>query len=335
MAQRAAAGLQSLSRSWRKRLRRVAIAALVLVALDSVIWAAGCLVLERVSDGAAPVLASQGWAVAKGVGRWSGWPVACAIEWPDVALTAAPGVFPPGLDWRVERLRLELGVTRPRTALLRVFGAQWLSMAGVPGITGRADSFVTEVDLTGTRPPRTEARQFVAALPGGTATIGEADFEVLPSGWAIGARDAALPGMPFPIKALAAQVAVAPPFPAGIDPAASARAWRNAGGRIQLERSALLWGPLAASATGTLGLTEELQPEGDGQLLSTGAGDLIEALARAGTISRGEAVASRAVLAIVSAPQTGGALTVPMLLHGGVLSVAGVPVLRFAPLRIE
>ena len=62
------------------------------------------------------------------------------------------------------------------------------------------------------------------------------------------------------------------------------RAWRDAGGIIQLRESAIAWGPLGAKGEGTLALDQAMQPLAAGTVRIAGLGQTLSALSAAGVV---------------------------------------------------
>lgn len=108
---------------------------------------------------------------------------------------------------------------------------------------------------------------------------------------------------------------------------ASVRAWNDNSGVFEFDHLDLIWGPLALSAKGTVGLTADLQPEGafsgkvdglDATLDRLAEGDLIEPRQQAMLRS------SISVLARPSGVMGGSAPIVPISLQSGALYLGPV-----------
>ena len=80
----------------------------------------------------------------------------------------------------------------------------------------------------------------------------------------------------------------------------AATAWRDAGGTIELDKLRLEWGAVAATATGTLALDQELQPEGALSGSVEGFDQLLGALVRSGAISAKNAGVARLALIVLA-----------------------------------
>ncbi len=176
-------------------------------------------------------------------------------------------------------------------------------------------------------------RRFAA----GTLSISAIDLALMPTG-----VDADLTGIALPngsggalspqVDALHVTAVTTRPFPNAPTPDASARAWRDAGGRVALGPASLRWGPLAALGQGSVGLDDQLQPDAAGTVDASGLPDLLDALARSGAVPGPAASAAKAVLAVLSAPSGGKSVHLPVVLSRGILSVARYPLLRVPPL---
>jgi len=115
------------------------------------------------------------------------------------------------------------------------------------------------------------------------------------------------------------------------DAKALAASWRASGGSLRIQDFQLLWGPLDFSASGTLALDENLQPEGEGNAHAVGYAETLDALATHAAISRSAATAAKAVLSLLASyPADGGApsVDVPLTLKDRTLAMHQVPLLR-------
>ncbi len=82
--------------------------------------------------------------------------------------------------------------------------------------------------------------------------------------------------------------------------AEAAAAWRDAGGTIELDRLRLLWGGLAATATGTMALDHELQPIGKLSGAVQGYDRILTALVERGQMRSTDASLARIALAMLA-----------------------------------
>ncbi len=91
-------------------------------------------------------------------------------------------------------------------------------------------------------------------------------------------------------------------------------AWRDDGGTIELEDGSLRWGPLAASANGTLALDEALQPIGAMTAIIEGHNAIIDAFVANGSLRPGDASFAKTFLGLMAKPGADGRkrLTLPL-----------------------
>lgn len=289
---------------------------------------------------AAAEAAGEGWRLSFGPPRRSGWPTAAELVLPAVAVEGSELVFPPGLTWTAARVRVRLGISQPTSVLISAEGEQTVGTSGVPRIPFRARGFVVTAALAGANPATASIAELEARLPAGSLRIAAALLAFPPDGLVADIHDLSVPNgaggeLGPPIEQVHVRAEATQPFPRGPTPAASARAWRAAGGRIDLRKVALRWGPLTATGRVSIALDEELQPGADGVIEATGLVGLIDQLAGSGVLPPGAATAGKAVVAILAAPAGAGPIRLPVQLRAGVLSVAGFPLLRLPPLVWE
>ena len=126
---------------------------------------------------------------------------------------------------------------------------------------------------------------------------------LLPPGSAPGPGDATGPAVGVlgrAVETARLELELTGPVPPGRGPAAKAEAWRDGGGTLELRGLELRWGPLAATGAATLTLDEALQPMGAGTLRVAGAGEVLQAAAQAGLLTRQAAATGRGVLRLLS-----------------------------------
>jgi hypothetical protein len=126
------------------------------------------------------------------------------------------------------------------------------------------------------------------------------------------------------------------PPPATPD-AAGLRAWRDAGGTIDLTDLLLRWGPLRLSASGTAALDAQMQPEGAFSVQLTGIDPAIDALAAAGWIKPGPAGFAKLGLGLASKPGPDGTPTVksPLTIQNRRISLGPVKVGEVPELKLD
>ena len=109
------------------------------------------------------------------------------------------------------------------------------------------------------------------------------------------------------IERLTVEGNLAGPVPNARTLAERVGAWRDGDGTLELQRFALIWGPLDLTASARLSLDTQLQPMGTGSVRAVGYGETLDALAAHGAISKSSALAAKAVLSLLAHnPEDGG-----------------------------
>ena len=322
---------------WRRPVLGAFIAVLLLLALDTIAWVLAC---KRLDAGFADAVAQgqqNGWTVTAGRSRWSGWPVAAEVELPSVMARAGPFVFPSDLLWTADLVRLRLEPFRPTLLAILVAGRQTVAASGVPVIPFQSRRFAVAIDLTGRAPARATIAGLEAVLPNGKLGADSVELSFPPAAIVADAHGVEAPdssgrALDPKIDQIGLRISAAPPFPVAPTAAESARAWRAAGGRVEVTDLLLQWAALTATGRAAGGLDAELQPEADGSVDASGLPDLLDRFVRSGMLAPSAAVAAKAVLAILAAPAHGGPVPLPLSLRGGVLSVARIAVIRLPAL---
>ncbi|MCG7361870.1 DUF2125 domain-containing protein [Roseomonas sp. ACRSG] len=280
----------------------------------------------------------QGLEVEYGPPERGGWPMAAALRLPALRLARD------GLSWQAEAVRLSLRPWRPDHLLVEAEGAQQLALKGPP-MPLRAGALRAELTLNGTEMPlagalngaelRLESPSGPVALDGlqasfdasggsGTAFTARLRGLTAPGTQALGERveeatlQAMLHGSLGPVGPLSRQLA----------------AWRNAGGRLEVQGMTLRWGAMAASAAATLALDEGLQPSGAGTLRLANPSRTLDALAGAGVVQPRAAGMARQILPLLTRLDAGSSVPVielPLVLEKQALSAARIPLLRLPP----
>lgn len=126
------------------------------------------------------------------------------------------------------------------------------------------------------------------------------------------------------------------PLPASAD-AAGFRAWRDAGGSIEISDFELRWGPLAMSAKGTAALDPDMQPEGAFTAHIAGWEKTIDTLAAAGWIKPGPASLAKLALGVTSRPDANGqpAVDTPVTIQSRRISVGPLKLGEIPELRLD
>lgn len=115
----------------------------------------------------------------------------------------------------------------------------------------------------------------------------------------------------------------------------AATAWRNAGGQWLIEDMGLEWGPLAFSASGDLGLDEQMRLQGLLQTRTRGYQAALAALVQSGEIKQQQAMAIGIFLDLIAkTPESGGArvLEMPVTAKGGELYLGPKKVIDLKPI---
>ncbi len=306
---------------------------LAVATLDTAVWSFTCARIERDASGAF----APGWSLSAAHSNWAGWPVAAEVRFTGASVRGDATVFPPGLAWDAAAVRLRIGITRPRSLLVLTEGPQTAAAEGIGPIDFAARRIAAVIDLTGRDPAQVSVDQLDAATPAGPLRIDAASLQLGADAFIINASAISLPGghdhasLP-PIDAVQLRAAASRRFPSAPSPEASARAWRDAGGRIELSGIGLRWGALTAAAQASVALDPQLQPVAEGSIEAAGLPQFLDALVQAGVLARTQATAAKAVIAILAAPSAGGPVRLPVTLHDGILSVARYPLLRLPPL---
>ncbi len=291
----------------------------------------------------------QGWAVDHAAPERTGWPFAAEVVLPGLRIGARDAS---GGAWRLDATRVVLRLAPPRPDRLRIHleGPYRMGIGAieVPFTATRLEALVS---LEAGGPPRT-AELLVEGLgaetPDGLLVVGRALVSVTVGvepalGIAAAAERLSLPErarVPA-VAAFGQEVdhlafdAVLPGPPVQGSGAAAWRAWRDAGGVLEVRGATLRWGALDGEARLTLRLDAALQPAGDGMLRLTNPAAALSALEAAGLVASSQARAARGILPLMArAPAQGGApeVQVPVALSEGRISVARIPLIRLAPL---
>ena len=310
---------------------------LVLVAVaDTAVWFGACWRIEAGFRRWERETRGQGWRVSHAPYVRGGWPLAARVTVPRIGLST------PGAALHADAVTIGVALAHP---LRLAFAAPGRSTLLLPGLTLDLDArrLRVLVPFGGGKPLRVQAAALTLApgLAGPTLRIGALSAQLAEkpgAGLAVAARAAGLvlpPGPLLPRGAtldsarLAATVA---PSPGGV---ASAAAWRAAGGRVAIAPLHLRAGALVLDARLRLHLDSALQPAGRGTTTLRGAAAALDQAAHAGTLPAGSATALKAMLSLLGdtgAPGSKDRIALPLLLHGGLLTLGGLPILRLPPL---
>ena len=296
-------------------------AAAVAFALHGAAWfyASGRLASE--SGAALDDLRRQGWEVVSEAPQRTGWPFAAGVRYRKVRLDGTAAGVPAA--WRADDVDIRLRATQPGTLLLipsgmqqvRLGGGDWVEVAASLQLAVQADS------------AEANGRDLVVQLPGGP--VGIAGLHANLKGRTLQFDLAGIEAGPLlSARHIMAETVLTGPLLPGPDPAAAAAAWRDGGGALQVNTLQLDAGDLQASASGAAGLDPALQPMVNLTARVQGYRTALDRLAHAGVIQTSAAVAAKAVLGLLSGREPGAPATLPIRIAGGIVSVAGFPLLR-------
>lgn len=117
----------------------------------------------------------------------------------------------------------------------------------------------------------------------------------------------------------------------------SLAAWRDDGGTLEINHVEVKWGPVNADGSGTLTLDGQNRPLGAFTARWRGYGETLDALQVAGQLRPWEAAGAKMMLGALARQQPDGAsqVEVPLTAQDGRLYVAGFPLMRLQPLRLD
>jgi hypothetical protein len=242
--------------------------------------------------------------------------------------TQANGVeirLPEGLDWRgaavsasarpwnLQDVSLDLGgaqrllVSSGREPAAEVLaaggtGALRLGPGGRP-VAGRLDLADAALGRPGEEAEHIRADRLV--LEAARSTAGGAEVGAEPAAsFSLSARDVALPpslGTPLGprIPSVLLEAGAAEPLPGRLDADAIA-AWASAGGRVDVDRLEIEWGPLGLSAGGEVAFDPQLRPAGVLRAEVRGIDGTLDALAGEGVLRANDAAIAKAALGLLS-----------------------------------
>jgi hypothetical protein len=277
----------------------------------------------------------SGWLVENGTPTRGGWPFTATVRFPAVAATRPLGGTT--LRWNADAIDATLDPLHPAMLRLSLAGSQRITVGGtiMPVQTGTATvqipmaggpSIFEIKDVTLTLPNRRPASVRAARITGEVAALAAgftADDVVI--------TPALLPPFDGPLT-LSGGLTMTIGFTDAPTPAASALAWQQAGGRIDVPALMLRWGPLTVTGSGQMSLDTHLQPQGRARLNIEGATHVIDATGRAGLLAPGPEAAARAVLGLLALATQGGPVPVQIDLAERTLTVAQFPLLRLPPI---
>ena len=115
------------------------------------------------------------------------------------------------------------------------------------------------------------------------------------------------------------------------------RAWRDEGGTVEINRFQVRWGPVDADVNGTLTLDPQDRPLGAFSARWRGYNETVDALQVSGHIGPWPAAGTKVALGALARQQSDGGrqIELPITLQDGRAYVAGFPVMRLQPLRLD
>ncbi len=315
----------------------------LLVAADTLAW---WMLTGRIMEGAEQWRRdrlAEGYVVTSGPAARAGWPLRAEVVIPDVVLaTDLPGQPDAGV-WRMGAVGLAYAPWRPSEVTVELEGDQSIQ-------AGQTQPFRVSANELSIVVPLTEAGQAQGVVVAGRGLKGDLDAGPVEIGslWlrlqqssaqvAVAQLSLPIKQLPFggTIGSIELQAHTSAPLPPLRDVAAAATAWRDGGGQLDLSDVALRWGPLDIAGRATMKLDRDLQPDGAGQLRVVGYTEIVDALARSGAITKGDARVAGTLLALVSRPGENGVqeADLPVSLHGRILSVGALPLLKLPPLAL-
>jgi hypothetical protein len=328
---------------------------LMLLLLAGADWLA-CRVLDRrvhrAFDRWAQTMTDQGWTVHQGGVVENGLPFGAQLTVRDLSVTGGRAMVPGGVDLDMRRLVLSLSIADPFRLVIQPQGPVRFRLAGLPAVSVDADSMSASVKLW--RTPVDSIDISAASLAGGLQrSSNHQDVRIdslhmrLTAARGFSARTTAqlavdAHGVQLPddgrwplgatIGQIGFDVSLASPALSGGNGSDQARAWRDWGGALVLQRLDVRWGPLQLHTIARLGLDDRLQPAGSGVARVSGWAASLDALARGGTIAPGVAQTAKAVLGLMapaaSTPSSDAPLSLPFTLRDSTLSVGKVPLMR-------
>jgi hypothetical protein len=333
----------------RKYWVSLAAALLLLAAADVAYWR---FAADRLGAGLQSWIEArraQGWLIDAGPVALGGWPQAASVTVANLHMRHAGKDFPGDLEWRASGIALSVAPYLPTDLHVSFKGPQHLRIGSLPDTAITGDAIDLVVPFRPSAPqsfdlhanglnvePSAGPWHVTAGLLNARVDLASKqgiDFDAsaeaiaLPPGfkWPLGAN----------ISSLSTEGTLNGPFPPAGDITAGARAWRDAGGSLDVTHLAMGWGPLGLSASATLALDDQLQPMGSGSTRVVGYAEALDRLAAGGLLTKSAATAAKAVLSLLAGTGDGGEsseVDVPLTLQFRTLSMRQVPLVRFPEL---
>ncbi len=348
----------SRRRTARQHLRlRAAIAgamvlAAALVGADALLWFRLEREMDHRLDRFIKEARAAGWHVSARNGGRGGWPLAATLTLQEPGLRyrePGPG-RPPAFAWSGEAVMLSLSLWRPAQTTVVALGTQSLSIAPNGGMPmplrfwgARIALLLPERGIKQTGRIALEAEALHVAPPGaGPDDVVEVAGASGRLRWTVGGK-AGPATLSLALREVALPIALGRPegrvvqrarLDAGLDdqPPGPLTGWLRPGVAIRLGEASLDWDDDRAALSGNAVLSPDDTPSGAFSLSVDDAGRLLGKLRDNGLLSPGTVVAAQAVAGLVGDAGSR-RLHVPLQLHGGLLSLGEIPLLRLPALR--
>ena len=336
-----------------------------LLIADTCVWLEMQRQLDRKLDWLIHKAAASGWQIRASSGAWGGWPATATRILIAPRLQGGDNLLPGGITWSGEKIVVSVSFLHPGRVDAFAGGTQMISM-GTASVDSRGGSRLDQslrfwgaeiaLHLPAEAGSATfDARALHLALPGagpddvlGIGSVQErlhwtADAHAL----TLNLHEIGLPrrrqaaiGSVIPDAALELSLVGRIPEGGG---ALSERlhSWSAGNGHLLLRQAMLTWENSAIDVSGQASLDPNNSPIGDFVARVQDADDLLDRLVRSGRVAPAAAASVRAVLGLIAAgsdnregmqaSQSKPALSLPLTLRAGLLSLGQIPLLRLGP----
>ena len=311
-------------------------------------WRAGVSLVEDTIAGWSDDVRERGGRVEIEGFTVGGYPLRFDVRAASVLVEAAGP--PLAWSWRGAAVRAQARIWEPGVVAVRLSGGhEWRvkDRNGASRTTARADGLTASFEIADS-----ELKSLKAALKDVAASRdGLAGSVTAQSAVVFGAREkgakavdafrltgrvrrAELPLAPSislgaVVDRLTWDIVVAPlPASAGAE---GLTAWRDDGGKVEIDSLALRWGALAVDAEGALSLDRRFRPLAAVTMTVRGHRALIDSLVQAGRIGAVKGAAAKIALGALSDPAEDGGIVVPLTAQDGWLTAGRWRVLRLPP----
>lgn len=341
--------------------RTVRIAAGLVLAIAA-LWAAGWhLVADKIQsrlDAWIEARRAEGLVAEHGGARIEGFPTSWVLT---VAQPVLAGAGPAAWVWQGETLEVRFSPWTLRDVAVRFPGEHRVSAGGSSALGGlwrvraaRPEGRVLlnangrlerlEIDFAEaevTRLPHAKPVQIahlvgVAKVPRPPADQRDATFTLALNLDGVSPVAPPVAALGTVVDALRLDLAFRGQLPAG-KLGSSLAAWRDDGGTLEINHIGVKWGPVNADGSGTLTLDGQNRPLGAFTARWRGFGETLDALQVAGQLRPWEAAGAKIMLGALARQQSDGGsqVEVPLTAQDGRLYVAGFPLMRLQPLRLD